>query len=158
MNREKTLLILWIIYGFVFVQAVDSVLFFLTQLVYFGTISIGISYSILNYLLPVVTIALYLTTILFLLKKIKNTSSTSGILLTEFPKKQFLILTILAIVLNPLTHKLSGLFAEYFSYLQNEDISGYLEFYGWMHMGIGIARWSSIVLLAMIFLRKHNTV
>jgi hypothetical protein len=157
MSKEKTLLILWIIFGFVFIQAVDSLLYFLTQLIYFGTVGIEVPYSVLNFLLPIVTIMLYWTAIFLLIKKLRIDSPTIGILLTEFPKKQFLILMILAISLNPLTNKLSGIFVENISDFNSADSIEFIEFYGWLHAGIGVARWSSILILVIIFLRNYNS-
>ncbi len=156
MNKERTLIILWIIFGFVFIQAVDSILYLFMHLVYFATVSIGISYSILNFVLPAVTVSSYLFTIILLLKKIKIDSPTNGILLTIFPKRLFISLLILAIVLNPVTNKLSGLFAEFASDLQMENPTEFIEFYEWMHMGIGLARWSSVLIIGLIYLNKYN--
>jgi hypothetical protein len=156
MNKEKTLLILWVIFGFVFIQAIDSALFLFTHLVYFGTVSIGVSYSVLNFILPTVTISAYLATIIILLKRIKIDSPVNGILLTKFPKQLFLTLLIMAVVLNPITNKLSGLFAEYNADLQLNKPSDFIEFYGWMHMGIGIGRWISLITIGIIYLNKYD--
>ena len=157
MSLEKTLLVLWVIFGFVFIQAVDSILFFLTHLVYFGSVSLGISYSLLNFILPIVTVLTYLATIILLLKRINIDSNTSGDFLTEFPKKMFLVLLVIALVLNPITNKLSGLFAEYNSQLQIENPTDFIQFYGWMHFGIVFGRWASIIILGLIYIKKYNT-
>ncbi|MFT6417667.1 MAG: hypothetical protein ACJARZ_003035, partial [Dokdonia sp.] len=104
MTNQKTLLILWIIYGFVFIQAVDSVLFFLSHLAYFATVGLGVPYSILNFVLPCITISLYLATAYLFLKKAGTESQESGILFTKFPKRQLIILFVLAITVIPLTN------------------------------------------------------
>lgn len=156
MNKERTIIILWIIFGFVFIQAVDSILFLFIHLVYFTTVFIGISYSILNFVLPAITVSSYLVTIMLLLKKTKISSPTNGILLTKFPKRLFISLLILAIILNPATNKLSGLFAEFASDLDMENPTEFIEFRGWMHMGIGLARWSSVIIIGLVYLNKYN--
>ena len=156
MKTEKTLLILWTIFGFVFVQAIDSVLYFLINLIYFGTVSLEIPYSTLNFLLPIITILTYLITIIVILKRIEISSASNGILFTKFPKIQFIILLIIAIALNALTNKLSGLFAEWTIKSMNPKTTEFLELYGWMHMGIGVARWISVVGLGLIYLNKYK--
>ena len=156
MNSQKTLLILWIIYGFVFIQAVDSVLFLLAHLAYFATVGLGLPYSILNFVLPIITISLYLATAYLLIKRIRIESQESGLLFTKFPKRQFVILFVIAITVNPLTNRLSGLFAEFNSEMQNQTPTEFIEFYGWFHFGIGFARWTSLVILALIYLKKHD--
>ncbi|MCZ4408342.1 hypothetical protein O3Q51_05950 [Cryomorphaceae bacterium 1068] len=156
MNKERTLLILWIIFGFVFIQAVDSLLYLAIHLVYFATLSIGMSYSILNFLLPAVTVSFYLLAIVLLLKKFKIDSSVSGILLTEFPKRLFITLLIAGVVLNPITNRLSGLFGEFGPVRLTGSASELLEFYGWMHMWIGVARWGSLIILGLIYLNKYQ--
>ncbi len=106
--------------------------------------------------MPTITILTYLTTIILILKKIEINSASSGILLTKFPKNQFIILLILAIVLNPITNKLSGLFAEWTTESMNQNTTEFLELYGWMHTGIGVARWISVVGLGLIYLKKYE--
>ena len=49
MNKENILLILWVIFGFVFVIAIESILYFLIHLLYFGLAELGISYNIMTY-------------------------------------------------------------------------------------------------------------
>ena len=109
MNKENILLILWLIYGFVFVVAINSILYFLIHLLYFGLAEIGISYNIMTYIFPIITLILYSLTAIFLLKRIKTKSKMSGIYLTEFPKNQMIILTAVFLILTPLTNKLSGI-------------------------------------------------
>lgn len=156
MNKNKTLLILWIIFGFVFIQAVDSVLFFVIHLIYFAAVTLEVPFSILKFLLPVITAIIYLAAVILILKKIKINPGSNKTILTRFPKNQFIILLFLAILLHPLTNKLSGLFAEYCLDTLNQNSTVFLEFYGWMHAGIGLARWVSVIALAVIYLNKYR--
>jgi hypothetical protein len=156
MTNQKTLLILWIIYGFVFIQAVDSVLFFLSHLAYFATVGLGVPYSILNFVLPCITISLYLATAYLFLKKAGTESQESGILFTKFPKRQLIILFVLAITVIPLTNRLRGLFAEFNPEIHNQTPTEFLAFYGWFHFGIGFARWTTLVILALIYMKKYG--
>jgi hypothetical protein len=156
MNMEKTLLILWIIFGFVFVQAIDSVLFLTTHLMHFGAVYVGISYPILNFIIPALTTLSYLVMVIFILKKIKIKSGIRGILLTGFPKKKFYILLTLALVLNPITNKLNTVFSEWVTGTQDGNAVDFLAFHGWMYLGIGLARWTSIIVLAGIYLNNYR--
>lgn len=72
MNKENVLLILWIIFGFVSVIAVVSILYFLIHLLYFGFAELGISYIIMTYIFPVITLILYSITAILLFNRIKK--------------------------------------------------------------------------------------
>lgn len=157
MKKENTLLILWIIFGFVFIKAIDSVLFLFTHLVYFGTSEIGISYNILRFIIPSITFASYILATTLLLKKLRANSKSAGIYLTEFPKRLFTILILIAIFLNPITNKLSGLFAEYNATSQSGNATEFIGFYGWMHFGIGFSRWLILIVLAYIYFNKYSS-
>jgi hypothetical protein len=148
MNKENILLILWIIFGFVFVIAIESILYFLIHLLYFGLAELGISYNVMTYIFPIITLILYSLTALFLLKKIKTKSKSSGIYLTEFPKRLIIILTLVIFILTPLTNKLSGIYAESASENTLLKIGEYLRFYGWFNLGFVISQ--TLVLMAMV--------
>lgn len=149
MNKENILLILWIIFGFVFVIAVESILYFLIHIFYFGLAEIGISYNVMTYVFPIITLISYSLTALFLLKRIKTKSKASGIYLTEFPKKLIIILTIIILILTPLTNKLSGIYAESISENTLLEMGEYLTFYGWFNLGFAISQ--TLVLIAMVW-------
>lgn len=148
MNKENILLILWLIYGFVFVVAINSILYFLIHLLYFGLAEIGISYNIMTYIFPIITLILYSLTAIFLLKRIKTKSKMSGIYLTEFPKNLMIILTTVFLILTPLTNKLSGIYAASATEDTLLNISEYLKFYGWLNVGFSISQ--TLVLIAMV--------
>jgi hypothetical protein len=156
MNKENVLLILWILFGFMFISGIDSILYFIVYLIYFGKSELGLSYGIMKYSMPIITLILYILTTFLIFKKLKLISNSSGIYLTKFPKKLFIGLAIIAIFLNPITHKLSGLYAEHSTSMENIDASDFLQFYGWMTMGIGISRWFVLIILAILFLKKLN--
>lgn len=150
MNKENILLILWVIFGFVFVIAIESILYFLIHLLYFGLAELGISYNIMTYVFPIITLIFYALTALFLLKIIKTKSrlKASGIYLTEFPKKLLIILTLVVFILTPLTNKLSGMYAESASENTLLEMGEYLRFYGWFNLGFAISQ--TLVLIAMV--------
>lgn len=157
MKKENSLLILWIIFGFVFVKSIDSILFLFTHLVYFGTSTIGIPYYILKFIIPIITLTSYILATTLILRKLKTHSKSDGIYLTEFPKRAFTVLILITIFLNPITNKVSGLFAEYNVTAQSENATDFINFYGWMHFGLGFSRWIILIVLAYIYFNKYNS-
>ena len=141
---------MWVIFGFVFVIAIESILYFLIHLLYFGLAELGISYNIMTYVFPIITLIFYALTALFLLKIIKTKSrlKASEIYLTEFPKKLLIIMTLVVFILTPLTNKLSGMYAESASENTLLEMGEYLRFYGWFNLGFAISQ--TLVLIAMV--------
>ncbi len=129
---------------------------FYIHLVYFGLSELRLPINVLTYLIPLLTVISYTLTVLFLLYKIKTESNFKGIYLTNFPKKAFVIL-ILALLLKPAASKLSGLYAEYFVSALDVAANDYLEFYGWMHASFAFSRWASVIILAIIYLKKYQS-
>ena len=158
MNKENVLLILWIIFGFIFISGIDSILFFITYLIYFAKSELGLSYGIMKYSMPIITLILYVMTTFLILKKLKLNSNSSGIYLTKFPKRIFIILALIALTLNPITHKLSGLYAEHSTRMENIDASDFLQVYGWMTSGIYFSRWLILITLSILFIKKLNAI
>ena len=156
MSKENVLLVLWIIFGFVFISGIDSILFFITYLVYFTKTEIGLSYQIMTFSMPIFTLILYILITFLIYKRLKLNSNLKGIYLTKFPKKLFIGLALIAIFLNPITNKLSGLFAAHSTMMETIDPSDFLQVYGWMNMGIGFSRWIVLIILTILFLKKLN--
>lgn len=158
MKKENALLVLWIIFGFVFISGIDSILYFIVNLIYFAKSELGLSYGIMKFSMPITTLILYTLTTFLIFKRIKHQSNLRGIYMTKFPKKLFIGLALIAIFLNPITHKLAGLYAEHATTMENIDSSGFLQFYGWMTLGIGVSRWLVLIILAILFLKKLNLI
>ncbi|RBP27049.1 hypothetical protein DFR65_11227 [Oceanihabitans sediminis] len=158
MNKENVLLVLWIIFGFIFISGIDSILYFVTYLIYFAKSELGLSYGIMKYSMPIITLILYVLTTFLIFKRIKQQSNSNGIYLTKFPKKTFIGLALLALILNPITNKLSGLYAEHYTPIENIEYSDLLQVYGWMTMGIGFSRWFVLIILTILFLKKLNLI
>lgn len=166
MKKENRLLILWIIYGFIFIKAIDSILYFFTHVVYFSELELDVNFIIAKYSVPIITFIIYNAVTFILLKKINTDSDSKGIYLNQFPKKSFLILATLAIFLLPITNELSSLYTRHHLEFHNTSSNDYLEVYGWMHTGLLISRWFVVITLIVIYLKKkpeklktkHNTV
>ena len=158
MNKENVLLILWVIFGFIFISGIDSILYFVVYLIYFAKSELGLSYEIMKFSMPIITLILYTLTTLLIFKKLKLNSNSEGIYLTKFPKTIFIVLALIALTLNPITHKLSGLYAEHSTRMENIDASVFLQVYGWMTSGIYFSRWLILIVLSILFIKKLNRI
>jgi ABC-type Fe3+-siderophore transport system permease subunit len=158
MNKENVLIILWVIFGFIFISGIDSILYFIVYLIYFGQSELGLPYEIMKYSMPIIALILYVLTTFLIYKKLKLNSNSSGIYLTKFPKRIFIALALIALALNSITHKLSGLYAEHASRMENIDTSGFLQAYGWMTTGIYFSRLLIILILSIFFIKKLNLI
>lgn len=154
MNKENTLLVLWILFGFMFISAIDSFLRLLTFSIYVLKSELGLSYKILTFSMPLVTLTLYSLITFFILRKLK--SDVSGIYLTKFPKILFIGSFLVTLLLNPLTNRLSRLYSKRLTSIKNANVYDVLEVHEWMSSGIGFSRWIILIILAFIFLNKLN--
>ena len=154
MTKENILLVLWIVFGFLFVTAIDSILYFTIHLIYFGFSELEISYKIMEVVIPIITLILYGLTAIVLIKRVKLKSKISGIYLIEFPKNITILLGVIAFTLPPITNKLSGLYAENISGNENIDMPEYLNFYGLFNTGFGISQLAVLLVLLIVFLTR----
>jgi len=158
MRNENILLILWIIFGFLFITAIDSILYLIIHLIYFGLSELRVSFNLMRVIIPITTLILYGLTTFVLLKRINVKSKISGIYLTEFPKKLTIILGVIAFGLSPVTEKLRALYAENISENKNIEMAEYMDFYGWFYTGLGISQLLVMLTLLIFFLTKLETV
>jgi len=156
MNKENILLLLWIIFGFVFILAIESILYFVIHLIYFGFAELGVSYRMMTFIIPLITFILYILTTYAIINRIKTKSKTSAIYLTEFPKKLIIFLSIIILTLTPLTNKLSGLYAENLSVNTLLEKGEYLIFYGWLDLSFVISPALILIALVVFSLKKLN--
>ena len=157
MRKENVLLILWIIFGFVFIEALDSILVFFTHLIYFGLTTSGVSFKIQTFIIPILTLVLYVLSTILILKKIKTSSGSDGIYLTDFPKKTFTVLAIIAIFLGPISNKLAGLYVVDNDAIKNSVHDDFISFYGWMTFGLNMSKWIVMIVLVFLFINRYNT-
>lgn len=157
MKRENILLVLWIIFGFLFVSAVNSILYLIINLLYFGLYELGITFQILKIMIPIITIILYGITAYLLLNRGNLDSRIAGLYLLDFPINLTVVLGIIAFTLHPLAEKLVGYHAEHISKNDNWNSHSYLDFYAWRDFGFIMSKWVLIVFLLVAFLPKLNT-
>lgn len=161
MHKKNTLLVLWIIYGFIFINAINSILYFIVHIFYFVGLQVQLNYKLLLWIIPILTLILYLSTTFFILKNIKTKSVISGIYLIKFPIKSVIIFGIIGMFLNPFTNKLQGLFYEYRydfiisdNYLSTEE---WLASSGMLYFGIGISQWLVLIVLLIFYWKNYKS-
>ena len=145
MRKENLLLVLWVIFGFVFVMAIDSILYFLIHLLYFGLAEIGVSYKIMTYILPLLTLILYSFTAFIIFTRVNKKTTLT---FSKLPKKLLIILSIVILSLAPFTDKLSEIYAQSISANTLLETGNYLLFYGWFNLGFVISQ--IVVLITLV--------
>lgn len=150
MEKEHNLSILQIIYGFVIITAIDSVLRFIVYLIFYGEIELSFQNNIIIYSIPIITVALYFITAFFIIKKVNKTPN-----LIVLSKGKFILLSFIAIFLNPITNKISGLFGEYRS-TGDLSIAEYLSSYGMMVFILNLSSWLVLIFIVLYFLKKNK--
>ncbi|MFI0428085.1 hypothetical protein [Mariniflexile sp. HMF6888] len=154
MTKQNVLLILWIIYGFIFISAVDAILYFIIHLIYFSFVLMGMSFTLMMVWVPIITFVLYVLTTMYLLYNISTKSNNQGIYLTKFPKKWAIGLGIISFALSPLTNKLSGFFSEKYISNLEMDMTDFYSFYGWFYIGFGVSQILIVISLFIFFIIK----
>lgn len=152
MNEEKQLRIIWIVFGFIFITAVDSILYLLVHLIYFAMSELGLSHMALIVLIPLLTLLLYVLTAYLIYKR--STSRTNNQIKKQLdsPKKSTLILLLATSILLPIaTNYLDGLYATNLDW-NNIEARDYLASYGWKSLGIQASRWIVIGSIIIVFI------
>jgi hypothetical protein len=156
MKKENILLILWIIFGFIFISGIDSILYLITFLIYFVKSELGLPYTVIAFSMPIITLTLYILTTLLIFKKVK--SKSNEIILTKFPKKVLIYFSLIALTLYPIANKLSGLYPAYSTKFESIEPSEFLMVHGWMIFGVHFSRWVIIITLIIVLLRKYKLI
>jgi hypothetical protein len=164
MKQQNRLLILWVIFGFILIHTLDSILYFSANLIVFLELKINAPLRIINYSYPIVVSILYLGTALILLRKIKLNSEIDGIYLKDFPKRTFIFLAIIGAILPLLTNYFNGIVIsdawETYSNKNNLGTDQYLEFIGSKVSSLGFNRIAIYiaVIIGFLYLNKRKTI
>ncbi len=157
MNTQIFSLALWMFFGFVLIKAIDSILSFLVNAYFHLGIWQEWSVLFLTYSIPVLSFCLYLSTILLSIKYLNEISINFGFQKIKFPIILYSLSVFIAIILNPLQNKLTGLYAQTIfstdSIYDNEDL---LSLYGITNASTAICAWVSIIVLSIYFYRTYR--
>ncbi len=158
MKKQLFSLALWMFFGFVLINAIDSILRFLVYSYFHFGLWKEMRVDFLLYSIPILSVLLYLFTciflIKFLLKKTENFKSKN----IKFPIGIYVVSTIIAIFLSPIQYKLSNLvLAKVFS-KEPEPYENmeFIEIYGTMNFSLETCSWVSIIMLSIYFYRIYK--
>ena len=154
MRKEHILTVLWIIFGFVFIIAIESILYLIINLLYFGSVELGISFGVMTYIFPILTLILYSLTVFLLLKRLEVKPIKLNLEPSAFPKKLLIILGITVVILTPLTEKLSDIYTD--SILDNDQIrlGEYFLFLGSFKFGFTFSE-AIVLIFLIVYLFKN---
>ena len=111
MKKENILLAFWVLFGYLFISAITSIIYFMLHLIFFGLNELGVSIEIMKFILPTSTFILYGIVAVILIKQVDFHSKISKIYLTKFPRKLIITSAIIAFTLSPITNLLIGIYA-----------------------------------------------
>jgi len=154
---HKKNLVLWLIFGFVLVTALSSIVDFLTHLIYFGNSELGIPNNIMKFTIPLSSLGLYAIATLILLKWVNNIPDLSALSNDQVPKRIFIAFTTIAILLPLATNKIWAVYDVYIQesieYSSTNSLD-FLELYGWMNAGPYLSQWLTIIVIAAVYYKN----
>jgi len=153
MKKQLFSLALWMFFGMVLVNAIDSVLRFLVYSYFHFGLWKELTVNFLLYSIPILSVLLYFFTCIFCIKFLLNKTKKFKSKNIKFPLGLYVISTIIAIFLSPIQYKISNLvLAEIFS-KEPEPYENmeFIEIYGTMNFSLETCSWVSIIILSIYF-------
>ena len=167
MECKNKSLIFWGIFSFVLIRAIDSILYFIINILFLIGIQSKLASDLLFYLIPIISLILYTITTIIVLRKLNIKALCREIYPNKLNITLFILLVVIGITLNPLVNKLSGFYIEnQYEIVISENyltIGQWLHLNGWMDFVIEVSRWIIIIILGVLYWKKnkktnHNTV
>ncbi len=157
MKKQIFSLALWMFFGFVAVNAADSILrFIIKAYLYFG-LWFEFSIDFLSYSIPILGFIIYSLTGILVIKYINHRTINFELSEIEFPKASYFVTALIAILLNPITNKLTGLFAENMVTMNLDyESSEFLKLYGTTEASLGVCGWLTIIFLSIYLYRIYK--
>ena len=143
-------------FGFVLVNAIDSILSFIVNIYFYFGIWMDFSAVFLNYSIPILSVFVYTLTIVLVLKYVNQKAINFELNKTEFPKIAYITTAIFAIFLNPTINKLIGLISEKLAATVHYETIEFYRFFGITQSSIAICRWIAIIILSLYFYRIYK--
>lgn len=156
MKKQIFPLALWMFFGFVLVNAIDSILSFIVNVYLYLGLWLEFAEDFLKYSIPVLSVIIYSITTIAVLKYINTKANNFNFVQLKFPKIEYIISVVIAIFLNPLWNKLMGWMSEKLSSKLDYELSEFLNFYGITQASIGICSWLTIIILSIYFYRIYR--
>ena len=157
MKNENTSAMLWVIFGYFVITSITTILNFIVHLIYFVLVELGLSFSTLTFLLPMLTVTLYAGTAFILVKRFGLREVKLSTFLSRIPRTIIIGIMLIPIIINPITNKLSGLYTERLVNSTNFNRMEYLDFFGSMNTGLFISKWIFLIALGILFLNQTQS-
>ena len=158
MNNQNALLIFWIIFGFICITAIESIIFLTTRLALIIQALSGIPPSIMEFSMPISVVLIYLLSAYLIIKNVSANLDHDQSYLVLPSNKKFVSIFIIAIALKPLTYRGYSLFLEYSNWFENIDTALFLSISGWTQISVELSRWLILLFLGIISFRKLKAV
>ncbi|QQX77058.1 MULTISPECIES: hypothetical protein [Aequorivita] len=157
MKKQLFPLALWLFFGFVLINAIDSVLrFIIKAYLYFGLWT-ELSFNFLKYSIPVLSTIIYGTITVLTIKYIKLRTVDFNIREIKFSKRKYILAVVISIFMDPITNKLSGGFGENIDKMNLDyELSEFLNLYGTTEASLGVIGWLTIIVLSIYFYRIYK--
>ena len=157
MTKEKISILFWIIYGFVVIEAVDSFLYLLSYSLFYLKIYWGLSESIINISMPIINIALYVSTAYLLIRLISRTSFSLTVDFGQLKKGVLVAVLIIAIILPRLINRLIGVLAEK-STSTDEYYETFYQVWAWWTISLSGAKWLTLIGLVVYLFNVRSKI
>jgi len=126
MRIENKYLVIWIIFGFTLVKALDTVVYFFNHLIFYFGLWLNLGKETIQFSFYPINIFLYVLMFYLILKYWLAKLNNVGIVNIDFPKVLFVILVLIVVGFSPLFNKLIGLYS--FQILENYRLLNNLGF------------------------------
>src|SRR5690606_1921210 len=157
MKKQIFSLALWMFFGFVLVNAIDSILRFIIKTYLHLGLWMEFSIDFLYYSIPALSIIIYASASILAIRYLNRRTINFELNEIRFPKEKYILAVIISILLNPITNKLTGLFAENINTMNLDyEFSEFLKLYGSTEASLGVCGWLTIIILSIYFYKIHK--
>lgn len=158
MKKQIASIALWMFFGFVFIKAIDSILKFIVNAYFNFGVWQELSGKFLLYSIPIFTILLYVITNALVIKLLHIKFHDFQFKKMKFHLSIFSVSIFIAIFLNPIQYKLSGLVLEKVFSREPEPYMkmDFIEIYGTMNLSLETCKWLSIIFLSIYFYKIYD--
>lgn len=157
MKKQLFSLALWMFFGFVLVNAIDSILSFIVSVYSYSSLYLKLSLNFLYYSIPILTFILYSIPALIFIKYLNKKSVDFNLDKIKLPYVIYIIAIITTILLNPIQNYILEIFSEDFYSLNSPyEPGGIISVLQVMWSSIGICQCLSIIILPIFFYRIYK--
>ncbi len=157
MKKQGFSLALWMFFGFVLINAIDSVLNFIINIYTYGCIYLKFSVNFLYYSIPILTLILYSISSIIFIEYLNKKTIDFKLDKISLPIVSYIIAIILITLLIPIQNYLLGFLSVDFYSLHSPYAGGEIfNVLGIMWSSIGICQCLAILILPIYFYRIYK--